>query len=181
MLYVCGPCVGAISGSYLFRHVQTIFCWLDVCFRCLFSKKHTNKKQKSRFTDCVSVKNGQSPRNLAFSVCRTTFPRFSDSSGSWATSTMDPSAARILDPSRRSRPRTKPPSSAYTLRMKGLFLFEPNALFKYLFSGCSACTTSKRNFVETDFVENAMIFFWYFLVTSCSALHRIPETLLKRA
>ena len=146
MLYVCTPCVGAISGSYLFRHVQTIFCWLDVCFRCLFSKK----AQKSQFTDCVLEKNAQSPRNLAFSVCRTTFPRFSDSSGSWATFTLDPSAARILDPSRRSRPHTKPPCSAYTLRMRGLFLLGPNALFKYLFFGWSTCTTSKRNFAETD-------------------------------
>ena len=59
-------------------------------------------KQNSLFTDCVWEKNARSPRNLALSVCRTTFPRFSETSGGWATSTMDPSAARILDPLRRS-------------------------------------------------------------------------------
>ena len=55
-------CVGAISGPYLFRHVQTIFCWLDVCFRCLFSKI----AQTSRFTDCLWEKNCSESQKLGF-------------------------------------------------------------------------------------------------------------------
>ena len=75
------------------------------------------------------------PRNLALSVCRMNFPRFSDTSGKSATSMMDPSAARILDPLRRSWPLTKPPSAAYTLTIRGcslMIMLESNAVLIHL-------------------------------------------------
>ena len=97
-----------------------------------FLEKNILKKHFSLIV--FGKKIAQSPRNLALSVCRTTFPRFSDTSGGWATSMVDPSAARILDPLRRSWPLTKPPSAAYKLRMKGWFCWNCNALL--LFSNC---------------------------------------------
>ena len=126
MLHVCTPCGGSISRSYLSS--------VDVCFRCLFmASKNFCKTRYSLIADCVLEQN---PRNLAFSVCRTTFPRFSNTSGRSATSMMDPSAARILDPLRRSSPLTKPPTAACTLRMIGcsLMIFCWNPMhFWYIF------------------------------------------------
>ena len=53
--------------------------------------------------------------NLVFSIRWTSFPCFSGASRGWATSTMDPSAARIWDPLQRSWPLMKPPSAALTI------------------------------------------------------------------
>ena len=142
--------------SDVFRRSSVDLMFAYVCLRCLLGKK----AQKSRFTDCVLGKNAQSPRNLAFSVCRTTFPRFSDTSGGRATSTMDPSAARIWDPLRRSWPHTKPPCSAYTmytLRMRELFLSRTQCTFQKSVFWLQYMYYIK--FVETDFC--LMIFFGY--------------------
>ena len=142
--------------SDVFRRSSVDLMFAYVCLRCLLGKK----AQKSRFTDCVLGKNAQSPRNLAFSVCRTTFPRFSDTSGGRATSTMDPSAARIWDPLRRSWPHTKPPCSAYTmytLRMRELFLSRTQCTFQKSVFWLQYMYYIK--FVETDFC--LMISFGY--------------------
>ena len=145
--------------SDVFRRssVDLTLMFAYVCLRCLFGQK----AQKSRFTDCVLGKNAQSPRNLAFSVCRTTFPRFSDTSGGWATSTMDPSAARIWDPLRRSWPHTKPPCSAYTtytLRMRELFLSRTQCTFQK-----SVFWLQYMYYIKTQFCWNRFLFddiFW---------------------
>ena len=135
-------CVRLVSVSFLARICSDMFrrSSVDLMFAlgAFWAKKHKNHYSLIVFWK----KMAQSPRNLAFSVCRTTFPRFSDSS----TLTLDPSAARILDPLRRSRPHTKPPCSAYALRMRGLFLHvhvqrypsKRKLCWKMLCSSCSS-------------------------------------------
>ena len=129
LLHVNPPCVGAIPRSDLFRPPSADLPFASGAFLTLFTASFY-----PTYYSLIAFrqKKAQSPRNLALSVCRTNFPRFSDTSGGWATSTRDPSAARILDPLRRSWPLKKPPCSAYTLRMRRWFLLESNALWIFL-------------------------------------------------
>ena len=99
-MYICFMCVCLLSVQFP-AHICSDHLLLMFALGAFLAKKCNF--HNIHFSLIVFWKKiAQTPRNLALSVCRATFPRFSDTSGGWATSTMDPSAARTLDPLRRS-------------------------------------------------------------------------------